>query len=293
MLCERAALQADLNHFFSASLFDNPLLLSHQRRDMSSGFVPPALRVEVVAEIDSTSSELMRRAKDGWHTPVLLMAERQTAGRGRLGRGWAGPAVAPVQGAPLMFSIGLPLKPLDWSGLSLAVGVSVAESLDPSGLVGVALKWPNDLWLHQRKLCGILIETCVLRTSVSERFVVIGIGVNIGPLAGKGLRTAPAWLREWRPDVTAVEALRELIPPLIHDLQIFCEHGFVAFAERFAARDALRGREVTLSDGTEGYCEGVTDKGELLVQTMAGLRTVNSSDVSVRPRSKEGLHNSR
>ena len=108
----------------------------------------PGFTVEVLPSIDSTSSELMRRARAGLMEPVLLAADEQTAGRGRLGKGWHSKA-----GQSLTFSLALPLAPADWSGLSLAVGVSLAESLHPD----VRLKWPNDLWLHQRKLGGILV----------------------------------------------------------------------------------------------------------------------------------------
>ncbi len=104
----------------------------------------PGLDVKVVAEIGSWQHELMRHYYDGRRSPMLLVAERQTAGRGRLGRNWQS---AQNAGEPpsLTFSLGLPLAPRDWSGLSLAVGVSVAESLDASNAAGLALKWPNDL----------------------------------------------------------------------------------------------------------------------------------------------------
>jgi BirA family biotin operon repressor/biotin-[acetyl-CoA-carboxylase] ligase len=108
----------------------------------------PGFAVEAVAEIDSTNTELMRRARAGRTEPVLLVAERQTAGRGRLGRAWqsASQSERSEGQTSLLFSLGLPLAPADWSGLSLAVGVSVAESLDPSGAHKVGLKWPNDVW---------------------------------------------------------------------------------------------------------------------------------------------------
>ena len=86
----------------------------------------PGFTVEVLPTVDSTNTELMRRARAGQSDPVLLVAEQQTAGRGRLGRAWRS-----QPGDSLMFSLGLPLAPADWSGLSLAVGVSVAESLQP------------------------------------------------------------------------------------------------------------------------------------------------------------------
>jgi BirA family biotin operon repressor/biotin-[acetyl-CoA-carboxylase] ligase len=239
----------------------------------------PGLRVEVVPEIDSTNSELMRRARGGSREAVLLAAQRQTAGRGRMGRGWESAQDA-HQPASLTFSLGLPLAPRDWSGLSLAVGVSVADSLDPSGGIGVSLKWPNDLWVGGRKLGGILIETALLQPEV---YLVIGIGINLGAREAGGLRTAPAWLHEWRPEAAAGEVLRDIAAPLVDNVRLFSERGFVPFAERFAARDALRGREVLLSDGTEGCCEGVGPGGELIVRTAFGMTRVTSAEVSVRP----------
>jgi len=243
----------------------------------------PGFAVERIDEIDSTNTELMRRARAGSHSPVLLVAERQTAGRGRLGRPWQS-AQDTAQPASLTFSLGLPLAPKDWSGLSLAVGVSVAESLDPSSSARVRLKWPNDLWVDDRKLVGILIETAVPQGDAAQRYVVIGVGVNVGPREADGLRMPPAWVQEWQPDATPGALLLDVVPPLVATVQAFAERGFAPFAERFAARDALQGREVQLSDGTTGLCEGVGWGGELLVRTADSLQSITSSDVSVRPR---------
>jgi BirA family biotin operon repressor/biotin-[acetyl-CoA-carboxylase] ligase len=162
------------------------------------------------------------------------------------------------------------------------VGVSIAESLDPSGAVGLSLKWPNDLWLGERKLGGILIETAVLPSGGAERYVVIGIGINVGSREGAGFRTAPACVREWRAGATPGEVLRDIAPALAEGVQRFARQGFAPFAPRFAARDALRGREVRLSDGTEGRCEGVGPIGELLVRTASGMQAITSAEVSAR-----------
>lgn len=233
----------------------------------------PGFTVEVLPQVDSTNSELMRRARAGDMAPVLLVAEQQTAGRGRLGRGWASDA-----GASLTFSLGLPLAPRDWSGLSLAVGVSLAESLHPA----IQLKWPNDLWLHGRKLAGILIETASAGASV-ERFAVVGVGLNIGPRPAEGLATAPAWLQELHPGMDGPQALGAVALPLVQALQTFEAQGFAAFRGRFAARDALQNKAVQLSDGTAGTACGVGEDGALLVHTPGGMKHVTSSEVSVRP----------
>ena len=244
----------------------------------------PGLALEWREEVDSTNVELMRRARTGDASAVLLVAQRQTAGKGRLGRAWQSAQAVQDPAASLTFSLGLPLAPRDWSGLSLAVGVSVAESLDASGAAGLRLKWPNDLWVDDRKLGGILIETASLPGERLLRYVVIGIGLNIGERPGADMRTPPSWLRQWQPEATPLSALSALAPPLAGEVRRFATDGFGPVAPRFAARDALAGREVHLSDGRAGLCEGVGAGGELRVRTAQGLQVISSAEVSVRPR---------
>jgi BirA family transcriptional regulator, biotin operon repressor / biotin---[acetyl-CoA-carboxylase] ligase len=235
----------------------------------------PGFTVEVLPQLDSTNTELMRRARAGAADPVLLVAEQQTAGRGRLGRNWQSSA-----GESLTFSLGLPLAPVDWSGLSLAVGASIAESLHPD----VVLKWPNDLWLGQRKLGGILIETASFgQGAAGARYAVIGVGLNIAPRPAAGLSTPPAAVRELLPQADAAAVLERIAPALVRDVQRFERDGFIAFQQRFEQRDALRGRPVQLSDGTAGTAQGVNASGSLLVHTAAGPQAISSSEVSVRP----------
>ena len=234
----------------------------------------PGFTVEILPEVDSSNSELMRRARAGRTEPVLLVAERQLAGRGRLGRGWHS-----APGDSLTFSLGLPLAPADWSGLSLAVGASVAESLHPA----VRLKWPNDLWVADRKLGGILIETASFGDASGARQAVIGIGINIALPAAGGLSTPPAAVQELMPGADAPAVLQRIVPALVRDVLGFAQAGFSAFHARFDARDALRDRAVTLSDGSTGTAQGVSEAGSLLVHTAAGLQAVSSSEVSVRP----------
>ena len=242
----------------------------------------PGFTVEVLPQVDSTNSELMRRARAGRMDPVLLVAEQQTAGRGRLGRVWLSGRHDPGSASlpSLTFSLGLPLMPADWSGLSLAVGVSLAESLHPR----VQLKWPNDLWLSDRKLAGVLIETATFgEGGTTRRYAVIGIGINVAPREAAGLSTPPAALQDLLPGVHAGEVLLRVAAPLVQAVQAFEAFGFAPFQARFNARDALRDRAVVLSDGTAGTAHGVSEGGALLVHTARGMNTVTSSEVSVRP----------
>ena len=241
--------------------------------------------------------------------PCLLIAEHQSAGRGRQGRTWKS-----APGASLTFSLGLPLALDDWSGLSLAVGVALCDALDapdapdllrplrpsaaraikPAGAPRLGLKWPNDLWLVDaggsagtgagtgRKLGGILIETVAAGT---QRLAIIGIGLNVLPFAAADTQTGFATLRELDPEATAPAALARIALPLVQALKRFERDGFSAFAAGFAARDLLCGREVrtTRPDVPQGVARGVSAQGALLVETPGGSTlAVASGEVSVR-----------
>lgn len=263
----------------------------------------PGFTVEILPEVDSTNSELMRRARAGRLEPVLLVTEQQTAGRGRMGRQWLSGAVArgfaagppqdetnPLGGgdahavasvgamSALTFSLGLSLAPADWSGLSLAVGLSVAQSLHPD----IRLKWPNDLWWHDRKLAGILIETANWGEASASRYVVIGIGVNIRTPVAEGLSTEPVGLDELLPGLGAPQALARIAANLVQAVQAFEARGFAPFQGKFNALDALAQLPVTLSDGLQGVALGVDTSGALLVSTAQGVQRVTSAEVSVR-----------
>ena len=240
---------------------------------------------DVVVRRSVESGAFGRRAVD--LQPCLLVAEHQSAGRGRQGRPWQS-----VPGASLTFSLGLPLAATDWSGLSLAVGVALCEALEPANSDGpqIGLKWPNDLWLMDgplhgaetgRKLGGILIETVA---SGTQRLVIIGIGLNVLPFDAVEANTGFASLHELDAAATAPTVLAKIAVPLVRALQQFERDGFAAFAERFAARDLLRGRTVrtTSAEVPEGIARGVSLQGALLVQSASGIASVASGEVSVR-----------
>ena len=183
--------------------------------------------------------------------------------RQRLGRGWISSA-----GASLTFSLSLPLAPTQWSGLSLAVGLALAEALDPLPLAlpgqdqpRIGLKWPNDLWLMEgpgqgRKLGGILIETV---TVGEQRMCVVGLGLNISPQPAEGLAHGYASLQEVYPQITAPAALLRVAEPLVRALKRFEREGFEPLVAAYARRDLLLGQPVSISQplALEGVAEGV------------------------------------
>ncbi len=240
---------------------------------------------DVLVQRSVESAAFGRRAADV--QPCLLVAEHQTGGRGRLGRSWQ---AAP--GASLTFSLSLPIARADWSGLSLVVGLAIADALDPqpgAAPARIGLKWPNDLWLMDgpaqgRKLGGILIETVAAGRT---RLAVIGVGLNVLPLPAVEAGTGFACLHELDPAMSAPAALHRIALPLVQALHRFEREGFAGFAAGFAARDLLAGHPVrTTQQGlAEGIARGVDDSGALLVQTDAGgVASVTSGEVSVRLR---------
>ncbi|MBL8343068.1 MAG: biotin--[acetyl-CoA-carboxylase] ligase [Rubrivivax sp.] len=281
----------------------------------------PGVGVQVLPRCGSTNTALLEDARQarGAFAPRLLVAEQQTAGRGRLGRQWVSEA-----GASLTFSLALALARPDWSGLSLAVGLAVAEALDESAtsappadaadrpgaaqwLSGrIGLKWPNDLWWRGppatgpdvpmpgagncalpagRKLGGILVETVV---AGPQRVAVVGIGLNIRPLPAEraaALGRELACLQEREAGITAPLALARVAVPLAQALRRFEREGFAAFAAGYARRDVLRGHEVATTDAAApaGTAEGVADDGALLVRCGGQRHRIVSGEVSVRP----------
>lgn len=263
----------------------------------------PGFTAELLASVDSTNSECMRRLRNAQAEPLLLVAEQQTAGRGRMGRAWQSPPSA----AALTFSLALPLAPQSWSGLSLAVGLAVAQALQPqapaaapapgSSAARVALKWPNDLWLQsggaESKLGGILVETASLlhpahplHGDAHARWVVVGIGLNVNAhlLDHQAMTVPPAGLQQLDARWDAPKALAHIVVPLVDALQAFERQGFAPQMSAFAARDLLAGRNVRLSDGREGTATGVGPDGALRVRGGNGdVWNVSSAEISVRP----------
>lgn len=253
--------------------------------------IVPELVVEAAAEVDSTNTRLVERARAGQTAPCLLVAARQHAGRGRQGRRWQSGA-----DASLTFSLALALAPPSWSGLSLAVGLAIADALDPP-ITGSAprlgLKWPNDLLVvdanGHRKAAGILIE---MLTVADRRIAVIGIGLNLAPQPIEAAATGYGWIGEIDPRCTAKSVLARVAPALLHAVLGFERDGFAPLRARYAKRDLLAGQAVTttLPDLPGGVAEGVDDDGVLWINVDGRRRPVSAGEVSVRAGSLSKPH---
>jgi BirA family biotin operon repressor/biotin-[acetyl-CoA-carboxylase] ligase len=236
--------------------------------------------VEVVAQTGSTNADLLARAST-LAAPLLLIAEHQSAGRGRAGRSW----LSSPEGS-LTFSLAWRFDggPQALLGLPLAVGVALADTLGTLGQQ-VQLKWPNDVLKDGDKLAGILIET--QSAPGGGTWTVIGIGLNLlmpdemEAQLGRSAAGMP-WLA--RMDRDALMAA--LLDGLAECLREFTARGFAAFSARWNLRHAWQGETVVLLDGGvvrhEGRAAGVDDSGRLLLDTDEGRITVMAGDVSLR-----------
>jgi BirA family biotin operon repressor/biotin-[acetyl-CoA-carboxylase] ligase len=241
---------------------------------MSDGWeetLPSGYRLDLREETGSTNDDVRAAARAGAPAGLVVVAERQLAGRGRRGAAWFSPP-----GGGLAFSVLLrpsEMKPL-WPRLSLAAGLAVAEGLDRHG-VSAEVKWPNDVWVGGRKIAGILVEA-------GDDFAIVGIGINVGltrlPPELETVATSLA-LECGQPPERALVLASVLERLRVWDRRIGA--GFDELLRRFRERCALTGRQVRLQTAEgplRGSVRGIADGGELLLETPAGPRKIVQAD---------------
>jgi BirA family biotin operon repressor/biotin-[acetyl-CoA-carboxylase] ligase len=242
--------------------------------------------VDAAWTVDSTNSVLLARPNPPFGTCEVMLAEYQTAGRGRRGRAWLAPP-----GGSICLSLCWAFRdvPQDLGALGLVIGVCALRALRESGLEEARLKWPNDLVVEGKKLGGILIE--LRAESSGPACVVIGIGLNvalganvleaIGETGVSAVDLVTAGLE--RPSRNALAA--GLITQIVRGLLGFEKEGLRPFAEEWRGADALRGRQIdvhTLEGVARGLARGIDLHGALVVETPQGVRRFISGDVTVR-----------
>ena len=248
------------------------------------GEVAPRFRVEVLQQATSSNTELLRRATQGAPSGSVLAVELQTAGRGRIGRAWhSGLGNALTFSLLWRFDCGLNAL----SGLSLGMGVAILRALKRFDAAGVGLKWPNDLLTPHGKLGGVLIEA--QGDMYGPSAVVIGIGINCTlPLVIERAIAQPAAAID---QVCAVPPDRNpLLAALLQELAVvldeFALTGFAALRTEWERHHAQQDFPVELQmpDGSRigGIARGVSEGGELLLETEQGIRQFSSGEVGVR-----------
>ena len=238
--------------------------------------------VHFAREIDSTNLWIKRLAKEGAPEGTLALAEFQSAGRGRLGRSWEVP-----EGTSVMMSILLRPKfePQYAPTLTLVMGMAVAKAVKKLGF-DVSIKWPNDVVVSHKKICGILTEMGVRDGKIDYAVIGVGINVNIKEFPEEMVDKATSLYLE-----SGKEFDRSQIPGLVME-------AFEKYYEKFAATCDLSGLKeeyesilanynqpvrVLAKEPYEGVARGITDGGELLVEKTDGtIVAVSAGEVSVR-----------
>jgi BirA family biotin operon repressor/biotin-[acetyl-CoA-carboxylase] ligase len=243
---------------------------------------PKILRFE---SLPSTNTDLARHASEGAGAGLSILAEEQTAGRGRLQRAWSSP-----RGAGLYFSTLLQptIPPDQWPLITFMTALAVGDALSEACDVNTDIKWPNDLLSGERKICGILAESLETPTG---RAVIVGIGINLtaeaypAEIASLATSVAEASGRAPERETLLAALLRALSRwySLLHEVD-GARKIVAAWTSRSSYAD---GKAVQVANGDEvwqGTTRGVESDGALRLETTEGIKIVRAGDVSLRPR---------
>lgn len=249
------------------------------------------LAVEVFDSLPSTSEYLMGLAHESLRDsklastlaarPQVCAADWQTKGSGRRGKTWV------TERGNVTFSMLLTMDkpPSELLGLSLVTGLCVAESLAALADVSVQLKWPNDVLVDDKKLCGLLTELVSSSKGVTQ--VCVGIGINYtqpDTIDGCDYEVASLPILSKAPP-SRETLIGDITARLLEAYALFMEHGWPMFADRWHAVDYLNGKQVRIinADKVEhAVAAGVDSNGALLVESEGVTKVVYSGDVSVR-----------
>jgi BirA family biotin operon repressor/biotin-[acetyl-CoA-carboxylase] ligase len=239
--------------------------------------------LDIIPETDSTNRHILKHKDVSTGKHAIVMAEHQTAGRGRRGRPWLSPF-----GCNLYFSL---LNKLEHSynkleGYSLIIAIALARVLRSQIDAGIGIKWPNDLYWQGKKLGGILIE--LSGEAGAPVAVVTGVGLNVN-MMGTQTEIDQPWTSLRSIFNGALISRNTLAAMLIHEINTcldeFFTHGISPFLDEWRQFDLTYEQNITIKTGNEdisGIALGITPSGALQVKTSQGLQTFLSGDVSIR-----------
>ncbi len=240
-------------------------------------------RLEVIPVIDSTNQYLLDRMNT-LQSGDACIAEYQQAGRGRRGRQWFSPF-----GANLYMSMYWRLEqgPAAAMGLSLVIGIVMAETLQQLGAQDVRVKWPNDLYLNDRKLAGILVELTGKTGDAAQ--IVMGAGINLAMRGADTAQINQGWinLQEAGIAINRNDLAAKLINSLREALPLFERDGLAPFTHRWKALDNFIDRPVKLLIGDReihGIARGIDKQGGLVLEQDGELKSWVGGEISLRPQ---------
>jgi BirA family biotin operon repressor/biotin-[acetyl-CoA-carboxylase] ligase len=231
-------------------------------------------------EVESTNTELLKDLSITEHGTVL-MANNQVKGRGRLNRTWVSDKDNSITFS-ILLTENLTAKKLNI--ITLAAGLAVAQSIENLYQLDVRLKWPNDVLIETRKVCGILVES-VSRGDIPER-VVVGIGVNVNqPMFEGHYNIPPTSIRKEFGSVVSRERILAEILNEFEEVMKKVDKNPESVLESWRQRSKLIGEKIKIVDGDKEYFgvfEDIDDNGFLILSGRDGIKTIYNGDVSLR-----------
>ena len=239
--------------------------------------------VSINHSLDSTNAEALRAVDRGATAPFVVLAERQTAGRGRRGRQWVSPFAENIYYS-LVLRMDGGMRQLE--GLSLVVGLAVLSALREVGVSDVGLKWPNDVLVNNKKIAGILLELVGDPADVCH--VVLGIGINVNMRVAS--EVDQAWTSVYLESGVAINR-NVLVSKLNDSLRIYlkrhAESGFSAIQSEWEQNHLWKGREVSLIAGVHqvnGTVMGIDQQGALRMNVNGEEKVFSGGELSLRLR---------
>lgn len=238
--------------------------------------------LKIETSVDSTNSALQRLPVLQQHANVIL-AEHQSTGRGRRGRRWFSPFARNVY-LSLGWKFEKPLSEL--ACLPLVVALATAHALGRAGLQGHLVKWPNDILLDGRKLCGCLVE--VQGESKGPCHAILGVGINVHmPVSDITAGIDQPWtdLNSHKPACSRNKLVVLLLEELVGQLGLYAEQGFAPFQAIWQPLDALYGQVISVSSGNdsfEGTAGGIDETGALVLDTGKEILRFHSGEASLK-----------
>lgn len=241
--------------------------------------------LEIHSSIGSTNDRAQEKIRFGCESGVICLAEHQSSGRGRRGRAWVSPFAQNIYMSVIWhFNEGVS----QLEGLSLCVGVAVANALTSLGVEGVELKWPNDVHVNGRKISGILIE--MSGDADGRCSVVVGVGLNLSLEKEHAISIDQPWtdLSSVIPEKVAMNRnllTSRLIEEIITILREFSLYGFNKFKDQWQQFDSYFGKKVVVHLGgskIEGVSQGIDERGAILLLTPEGVKTFSGGEISLR-----------
>jgi len=253
-------------------------------KNIPIGYEESLKELTIFKEIGSTNNEAKTKLTEieNFNDSIAIFAEQQTSGRGRSGKTWESPANVNIY---LSFGWHSSLKLSDLEGLSLASGVEISNHLEPIIGESLKIKWPNDLFLSEKKTGGILVETTSNKKGTS---IVIGVGLNVLMSDKVENSIDQDWTSlsiHFGKDFDRNEIAGLMLEALFHLKNNFESNGFSHYKDQFEELNLLKNKEclATLKDlSLKGLVEGISENGELIFNENGKIHRLRYGDVSIK-----------